>query len=236
MDEAVLFRSLCQKNRYSISDLQFASLQKYVTGLLDWNKKINLISRKDEDHVWTRHVLGSIALLFQFQFLPGSRIIDIGTGGGLPGIPLGILSEDLEVTLVDSIQKKIRAVTEIISSQGLGTMKTVCGRIEELNGKQPLHKAFDYVIARGVGAISDILKWSTPLLRPSVESRKREDPSPRRWLERGSVILLKGGDLTLELEQARVKQRPREINSYPVIIDGIDPSEMVEKKIVIIRP
>ena len=236
METSIWFRSICQKNRYDISDAQLELLQKYVSHLLEWNKRINLISRRDEEHVWTRHVLGSIALLFQFEFLPRARLIDIGTGGGLPGIPLGILSDNLDITLVDSIQKKIRAVTEIISSQKFGRIKTVCGRIEELNNARPLHQAFDYVIARGVGSISDIMKWSFPLLKPPAASPSGQALPPGRQLDRGSVILLKGGDLTGELEQARLRHRPREIGSYPVIIDGIDPSELFEKKIVIIRP
>src|ERR1041385_1044091 len=235
MDDAVLFRSICQKNRLEITDAQLKALEGYVKELLEWNQKINLISRKDEDHIWTRHVLGSIALLFQFEFLPGSTIIDIGTGGGLPGIPLSILSEGLEVTLIDSIQKKIRAVAEIITSRKLGRVKALPGRIEELNGKPPFHHAFDYVIARAVGSISDIVKWGAPLLKTSSGGQPN-DPSPRKWLKRGSIILLKGGDLTGEMEQARVKQKPGDIESDPLMIDGIDPSEFVEKKIVIIRP
>src|SRR6266446_2378303 len=198
MYDAVLFRSICRKNRFEISDAQINLLEGYVRALLEWNQKINLISRKDEAHVWTRHVFGSIALLFQFEFLPGSTMIDIGTGGGLPGIPLCILSDRLEVTLVDSIQKKIRAVAEIISSRKLELVRTLCGRIEELNGKPPLHHVFDYVIARGVGAISEIVQWGTPLLRPS-SGVQTKDPSPRKWLKRGSIILLKGGDLTGEI-------------------------------------
>ena len=235
MYDAVLFRSICRKNRLEISDAQLNLLEGYVAELLEWNQKINLISRKDEEHIWTRHIFGSIALLFHFEFLPGSTIIDIGTGGGLPGIPLCILSDRLEVTLIDSIQKKIRAVAEIISTRKLERVRALSGRIEELNRKPPLHHAFDYVIARGVGAISDIVKWGAPLLRSSSGVQTR-DSSPRKWLKRGSIILLKGGDLTSELEQARVKQKPRQIESYPLVVDGIDPSEFVEKKIVIIRP
>lgn len=236
MEEAIWFRSICLKNRFAVSDEQLDLLQKYVSHLLEWNKKLNLISRKDEDQIWTRHVLGSIALLFRFEFHPDSSLIDIGTGGGLPGIPLGILSKNLNLTLVDSIQKKVRAVTDIISSLGLGTAKTVCGRIEELNETPLFRKAFDYVIARGVGGISEILKWGSPLLKPSAPSPNGEDSLPRRMLTRGLIILLKGGDLAGEMEQARLKHRPRQVDLYPIIIDGIDPNELVEKKLIIIRP
>src|ERR1051325_7069017 len=103
MDDAVLFRSICQKNRLEITDAQLSSLEGYVKELLEWNQKVNLISRKDEEHIWTRHVLGSIALLFQFEFLPGSTIIDIGTGGGRAGGSPRLLSGSLEGTTLESI-------------------------------------------------------------------------------------------------------------------------------------
>src|SRR6266849_10544190 len=115
MDYAVWFRSICQTNHHSVSDEQVDLIVKYVESLLEWNRKINLISRKDEEHIWTRHILGSIAILFHFYFYPGSSLIDIGTGGGLPGIPLAILNRHMDVTLLDSIQKKIRAVSEIVA-------------------------------------------------------------------------------------------------------------------------
>src|SRR6266850_7259259 len=133
MDDALWLRTICQKNRFNLSDEQIDLLQKYVAQLLDWNKKLNLISRKDEENIWSRHILSSVALLFQFEFHPGSAIIDIGTGGGLPGIPLAVLSKNVNMTLIDSIQKKIRAVTEIVSTLKLDRVNTYCGRAEQLN-------------------------------------------------------------------------------------------------------
>jgi 16S rRNA (guanine527-N7)-methyltransferase len=235
MNTEVWFRSICHKNRLAVSKEQIEMLREYVRCLLEWNGKINLISRRDVEQIWTRHVLASIAPLFRFEFHPGSSMADIGTGGGLPGIPLCILSEDLKITLIDSIQKKIRALSEILRTLGLRGAQAVCGRVEELGKVRPFHQSFDYVTARGVGSISDIVKWSVPLLKSGPAESLPEPPPPRRRLERGAIVLLKGGDLAAELEQVEVKNKPKEINSYPVIIDGIDPSELFDKKIVIIH-
>ena len=235
MDDALWLRTICQKNRFNLSDEQIDLLQKYVAQLLDWNKKLNLISRKDEENIWSRHILSSVALLFQFEFHPGSAIIDIGTGGGLPGIPLAVLSKNVNMTLMDSIQKKIRAVTEIVSTLKLDRVNTYCGRAEQLNRVPKFHRSFDYVLARGVASISQIIEWSLPFLRGQAAPDSESSPA-RPTLKRGSIVLWKGGDLTRELEQAELKHKHVGIRSYPLTIDGIDPSELVEKKIVIIQP
>ncbi len=236
METLTEFRTICKKNGFSVSDDQANLLHQYVESLLDWNKKINLISRRDEEGIWERHVLASAALLFKYDLLPESSIVDIGTGGGLPGIPLGILADRLNVTLIDSIQKKIRAVTEIIATLKLKGVKAVCGRIEELNKSAPYRNSYDYVIARGVGSISEIVKWGTPLLKSSSAGEGSEGSHRGRSLDRGAIILLKGGDLTQEVDQARIKLKPRRIDLYPLVIDGIDPMGLVDKKIVIVRP
>ena len=240
MDEGIWLRTICQKNRFSLADEQIDLLQKYVAQLLDWNKKLNLISRKDEENIWTRHILSSIGFLFQFEFGPGSAIVDIGTGGGLPGIPLAILPKNVNMTLLDSIQKKIRAVTEIVSTLKLNRVKTYCGRAEDVNRLPKFHRSFDYAISRGVGSISQMVDWSVPFLRDHSASRaeiSRADSSQgRAILKPGSIVLWKGGDLTREFDEVRLKHKPAEISSYPLTIDGIDPSELVEKKIVVIQP
>ena len=235
IDEAVWLRSICQKNRFDLSDEQVDLLRKYVGQLLEWNKKLNLISRKDEDNVWIRHLLTSIALLFRFEFRQGSAIIDIGTGGGLPGIPLAILSKNVNMALLDSTQKKIRAVTEIVSALKLERVKTYSGRAEELNRLPKFHRSFDYVLARGVGSISQMIEWTAPFLKRRTSS-DTDDSRDRATLKRGSIVLWKGGDLTRELEQVQTKDKPAGMSSYPLTIDGIDPSELFEKKIVVIQP
>lgn len=235
MDDAIWLRTICQKNLFNLYDEQIDLLQKYVAQLLNWNKKLNLISRKDEGNIWTRHILSSIAFLFQFEFRPGSAIIDIGTGGGLPGIPLAILSKNVNMTLVDSIQKKIRAVTEIVSTLKLDRVKAVRGRAEELNQIPKFHRSFDFVLARGVGSISQMVEWSAPFLR--AYSASHPDTSHGGpTLTPGSIVLWKGGDLTRELDEVKLKHKPAAISSYPLTIDGIDPSGLVEKKLVVIQP
>jgi 16S rRNA (guanine527-N7)-methyltransferase len=236
MDVAIWFRTICRKNGLPVSDSQMAKLQEYVSSLLDWNKKINLISRRDEEGIWERHILVSVALLFKFDLVPDSSIVDMGTGGGLPGIPLGILGDRLTVTLIDSIQKKIRAVSEIISTLKLENIKAVPGRIEELSKSAPHRNSYDYVIARGVGSITEIVSWGSPLLKRQSAGTGPERLDATKSLDRGAIILLKGGDLTQEVEQARVKLKPREVTSYPLVIEGIDPTHLFDKKIVIVRP
>jgi 16S rRNA (guanine527-N7)-methyltransferase len=235
MDEAIWLRSICRKNQFNLSDEQVDLLQKYVAQLLGWNKKLNLVSRRDAENIWTRHILISIAPLFRFEFRPGSAIIDIGTGGGLPGIPIAILSTHVKMTLVDSIQKKVRAVSEIVSTLKLAGVKTHCGRAEDINHLPKYHRSFDYVIARGVASITQMMEWSVPFLRGHSLAELNGSPA-KPAINPGSILLWKGGDLTSELAQAELKLKPAEISSYPLIIEGIDPSELADKKIVVIRP
>src|SRR3990172_6606526 len=107
--EALWFQSICKWNGLSVSDDRLQLLERYVRQLLDWNKKLNLISRRDEENVWTRHILHSASLLFHLSLKQRARILDLGTGGGLPGIPIKILVPSFSVTLVDSINKKTTA-------------------------------------------------------------------------------------------------------------------------------
>ncbi len=112
IDSKIWFRNICKKNHLDISDEQAELINFYVSYLLEWNKKINLISRQDEENIWLRHILASISFLFKFTFAFGTSVIDIGTGGGLPGIPLAILYPGIKFTLViPSIKKSTRPQT-----------------------------------------------------------------------------------------------------------------------------
>ncbi len=236
MSKSLGFRTICVKNGLAISDGNLQLLIRYVDLLLEWNQKINLISRKDTENVWSRHILGSISFLFQLKFYPESTLVDIGTGGGLPGIPLLILQNDLKLLLIDSIRKKITAVQDILVRLNLGDRAdAVVGRAEDLGTKKEFAGKFDYVIARGVAPMSDVIGWAKPFL-------KKDDASiapaiHKRLIPKGSIIFLKGGDLTREIEKASVHHRPRFVTEQRIAFQKDDAAtDLVDKKIVIVQP
>lgn len=148
-----------------------------------WNSQINVISRKDIDHLELRHVLHSLAILKFTSFQAGSRILDIGTGGGFPGIPLAIMMPDVQFILADSIGKKIKVVKEIASELGLTNVEGIHERAEKLKGP------FDFVVSRAVAPLPLLLSWS----------RGKYNKHNINALPNG-LICLKGGDLKEEMK------------------------------------
>ncbi len=234
MHSAVWFRNICRRNNLNLSDRQIELLSRYVDLLLGWNEKINLISRKDSDNIWSRHILGSIAFLFHFSFHPKATLLDLGTGGGLPGIPLGIVRDDLQITLIDSTQKKIRAVRDMLASLKLSNVQAVAARAEEIGRKAEFSQKFDYVIARAVAPVSDILKWGRPFLAPG----RKTQPEPAKGnIPLGSIVMLKGGDLAEEIAKARLHAKEASITTHTVVVDGLEESsDLYDKKIIIVQP
>ena len=149
----------------------------------DWNQSINVISRKDIESLYVRHVLHSLGIAKVQGFLPGSRILDIGTGGGFPGIPLAILFPETEFVLVDSIGKKIKVVQAVTGAVGLENVHAVHGRAEKQKGQ------YDFIVSRAVTRMTDFVKWT----------RNKISPVSRHELENG-ILYLKGGDLEEELK------------------------------------
>ena len=149
----------------------------------EWNEKINVISRKDIDSLYLRHVLHSLGIAKVQAFLPGSRVLDIGTGGGFPGIPLAILFPETEFLLVDSIGKKIKVVEEVSRALGLKNVRAVHGRAEKQKGQ------FDFIVSRAVTNMSDFVRWT----------RNKVSKLNRHPIENG-ILYLKGGDLSEELQ------------------------------------
>lgn len=148
----------------------------------DWNQKINVVSRKDVDELYLRHVLHSLGIAKVISFQPGSKVLDVGTGGGFPGVPLAVLFPDTQFTLVDSIGKKIRVVEEVVSGLGLTNVKAVQTRVEDLEG------SFDFIVSRAVAAMPTFVRWVEGKV-----SKKSVHP-----LKNG-IFYLKGGDLSEEL-------------------------------------
>lgn len=206
--------------------------------LLRWNAKINLISRQDEKNVWEKHVLGSLSVLFNFRFPTNSRVFDLGTGGGLPGIPLAILEPSIHFTLVDSIRKKITAVDQMVKTLGLANVHTVWIRAEDLVRTNHEKELYDYVVARAVSSMNDVVTWTKGLLKhgPPEMFASNTVGDLRPMLNPGAIVLIKGGDLRDELHEVTTKCKPRAVQSIPLIVEGVPASNFVDKKIVIIKP
>ena len=159
---------------------QFSQLQDLYN---EWNSQINVISRKDMENLYLKHVLHSLAIAKVISFADGTKVLDVGTGGGFPGIPLAILFPNVEFLLVDSIGKKIKVVNEVANSIGLKNLRAEHKRAEQVNGQ------FDFVVSRAVTRMKVFQQWV----------RKRISTKQRNILFNG-ILYLKGGDLTEELE------------------------------------
>ena len=194
---------------------QFAALGSLYK---EWNEKINVISRKDIDSLYEKHILHSLAITTQFDFTPGTEIVDLGTGGGFPGIPLAIFFPEVNFHLVDSIGKKIKVVNEISSAIGLKNLTAQHTRVEDIKERK-----FDYVVSRAVAPLKDLWKWGKPLLRKKVGSGQStyakasvdklavtttETQSATNNEQRtttNGLICLKGGDLAAEIHESGLK-------------------------------
>ena len=167
----------------NLSDLQKAQFQKLDDLYHDWNAKINVISRKDIDELYTKHVLHSLGIAKIQPFLPGSNILDVGTGGGFPGIPLAILFPETQFYLIDVIAKKIKVVQAVVDALELKNVKAQQIRAEAVTG------AFDFIVSRAVTNMPDFVSW----VKNKIKKQSKHE------LKNG-ILYLKGGDLTEELK------------------------------------
>jgi len=152
----------------------------------DWNLKINVVSRKDIDELYLRHVLHSLGIAKVMPFADGSKLLDVGTGGGFPGIPLAILFPECSFHLVDSIAKKLKVVDEVVAGLGLTNVKTTHSRVEEIND------TYDFIISRAVAAMPTFVHWVKGKIAKTQNNALKN-----------GILYLKGGDLTEELKGYR---------------------------------
>lgn len=195
-----------------LTEVQLEQLSKLKSLYEEWNAQINVISRKDIDNFYERHVLHSLAIAEMMQFKKGTKILDVGTGGGFPGIPLAILFPESSFHLVDSIGKKIKVVKEVAKALNLSNVTAQHERAEQVNGK------FDFVVSRAVTRMNKFIPW--------VQSKILQED--QNILPNG-ILYLKGGDLQAELS---------EINQDYDVLDLTDVYEeefFQTKKVVYVR-
>jgi 16S rRNA (guanine527-N7)-methyltransferase len=236
-EKKIWFRELCVKNGLTPTNDQLEQLGYYVVLLLEWNKKINIISRKDEENVWTYHILHSISPLFKIEIKQNSAIVDIGTGGGLPGIPIKILRPDLSMLCIDSTGKKINAVSRMISDLKLNNIHALWGRAEEVSLQPEYTTKFDFAVARAVAPLKDLLYWSKVFLKSidknsfaiKIHSNGRVDSNPP------ALLAFKGGDLSEEIEIAKRKYPQINIHSIDLTFTGSEQLIASDKKLLVVH-
>jgi 16S rRNA (guanine527-N7)-methyltransferase len=172
-----------------LTPIQLEQFTKLYDLYTDWNSKINVISRKDIDELYSRHVLHSLGIAKVIQFQPGAKILDVGTGGGFPGIPLAILFPEAQFYLIDIIAKKIKVVQEVANGLGLINVKAEQKRAELVK------EEFDFIVSRAVTNMPDFVKWT----------KDKTKKNSNHEIKNG-ILYLKGGDLTEELAAYKTVQ------------------------------
>lgn len=180
-----------------LTPLQLSQYEQLFDLYTYWNNQINVISRKDIDLLFERHVLHSLGIAKVMSFLPGEQVLDVGTGGGFPGIPLAIMFPETQFHLVDSIGKKIKVVQEVASALGLQNVKASHLRAEQVDEK------FDFVVSRAVTQLKDFYPWV-----------KNKFNKPYQNKLPNGILYLKGGDLTQEIAESGLKVRQFDLKDY----------------------
>jgi len=181
----------------NLNDLQIAQFLQLYELYSFWNAQINVISRKDIDELYERHILHSLGIAKFCSFLPGEKVLDVGTGGGFPGIPLAILFPDTQFHLVDSIGKKIKVVTEVAAALGLKNVKATHARAEQLTDK------YNFIVSRAVTRLIDFYPW--------IQGKFAKE---NKNSVRNGILYLKGGDLTEEIKESKLKAELYPLSAY----------------------
>jgi len=185
------------KKYFALTSLQDQRLSALREIYDTWNSRINVISRKDLDNFYERHVLHSLAIAKVIQFTPGTEVLDVGTGGGFPGIPLAIMFPEASFMLCDSIGKKIKVVDAVIEELQLSNAETFLGRAENIQRK------FDFVVSRAVTELEEFYKWTGNKIKSSGSNS----------LPNG-ILYLKGGDIDNELQRLKRKNKIYKLIDY----------------------
>ena len=192
-------------------------------------------ARTAQENIWFSHVLHSLTLLFYVEFPDGLRVLDLGTGGGFPGIPLAIARPDFELVLLDSIRKKTVAVQDLVDRLGLTGVSVCTGRAEQVHSIHPAAGTFDLVVARAVSSLRDLVRWSRPYLRVSLTPPVETSEVTRTKFTSPGLIALKGGDLEKEIAEARIKESIRFVRVIGMSFEGSIELGLEDKKAVIVK-
>tara|TARA_B100000579_G_C22719284_1_gene798565 strand:- start:432 stop:1136 length:705 start_codon:yes stop_codon:yes gene_type:complete len=196
-------RNICLENGLEISDSKWQLLEKWSCLLLEANKKINLISRKETPFLWEKQILPCLSLLIYRKFNENIDVCDFGSGGGLPGLVLAIIRSDLKLTLLDSRSKKVKVVQEIINELKLKNAQTLDGRGELLGKMYPWHQRFPSLTARAVAPLIDLVNWTSGL-------RKEES----------TIHIFKGGKIKEEISYLLKQDCKFRINKSLIVLKG----------------
>jgi len=212
------FVEICEENDIYLNTQQIGQIEIYTDELKRWNKYVNLISRKDIDNILDKHILHSLSILKYVPIFDNAICLDIGSGGGLPGIPLKIAKPNMKLIMIDSIAKKINIIKQIVEKLDLKNVELINDRVENLAKNKTYANSIDYVVARAVASTDLMLKWSIPLIKNN-----------------GKIVLLKGGDLSKEIADANRIAKSIKIEEIPIKLKGFDYFEREKKKLIIIR-
>lgn len=214
--DAIQFWTILSANGIVLDKQQRESLERYANELLIWNQNVNLISRKDEFNVMEAHILHSLSILKYINLDEKYECMDLGSGGGLPGIPLTIASPNIKMLLLDSIAKKMKITDMLAKHTGLKNIKTKAERVEVIANTKEYQKKYDFIFARGVARINKIQSWVKPLLKGG-----------------GKIVLLKGGDLKDEIAEAQKHNKSLKVDCKDLELIAYDKFVKDEKKILI---
>jgi 16S rRNA (guanine527-N7)-methyltransferase len=210
VEQVKLIKDACIRNDIPLTEEILERFQKYQSSLIEWNKKINLISVNDESRIVTRHFLQSIGLLRVFDFPAGCRVLDLGTGGGFPGIPIKIIRPDLEIILVEATQKKVFFLKELIQILRLTNVVALPVRIESV---LDTIKPVDIVVSRAVTDLQNLVRWSRSCLK----------------IGGGYLLAIKGKSLERELEELGTNRRLCSFMTWKVIPYNPFPEQFILK-------
>lgn len=211
------FWTILSANNIIINIEQIERFKRYERELVYWNEKVNLISRQDCQNIIERHFLHSLSILKYVELPTKARCLDVGTGGGFPGLPLKIALPEIYMTLSDSISKKMKITEMFAKHTELRNIECKLGRVENLQNDKKYNQYFDVICSRAVAKTEKIIEWTLPLLKNT-----------------GKFILLKGGDLTNEINDAKTKYKQLSFKTININMIGCDWINNEGKKIIVI--